>query len=172
MKTKIEIIQADITTVEVDAIVNAANNSLLGGGGVDGAIHHAAGTQLLEECRLLNGCPTGKAKITKGYELPAKYVIHTVGPIWQGGTQNEPELLASCYFSCLQLAVKNKIKSIAFPAISCGVYDYPLQEACHIALESTLNFIKGNDDLEKIIFVSFNDSVYQIYLEAGKNLGL
>ena len=172
MKTQIEIIQADITTLELDAIVNAANNSLLGGGGVDGAIHRAAGTELLEECRLLNGCPTGEAKITKGYKLPAKYVIHTVGPIWQDGKQNEAKLLASCYFSCLQLAVENKIKSIAFPAISCGVYGYPLEEACHIALESTLNFINSNDDLEKIIFVSFNSRVYQIYLEATRKIGL
>lgn len=171
MTTQIEIIRADITTLKVEAIVNAANNSLLGGGGVDGAIHRAAGPDLLEECRLLNGCPTGEAKMTKGYQLPAKYVIHTVGPIWQGGTQNEPELLASCYFSCLQLAVENQIKSIAFPAISCGVYEYPLQKACNIALESTLNFIQGNDDLEKIIFVSFNDSVYQIYLNTRQKLG-
>ena len=171
MTTQIEIIRADITTLKVEAIVNAANNSLLGGGGVDGAIHRAAGPDLLEECRLLNGCPTGEAKITKGYQLPAKYVIHTVGPIWQGGTQNEPELLASCYFSCLQLAVENQIKSIAFPAISCGVYEYPLQKACNIALESTLNFIQGNNYLENIIFVSFNDSVYQIYLNTRQKLG-
>ena len=172
MKTQIEIIQADITTIEVDGIVNAANNSLLGGGGVDGAIHRAAGTELLEECRLLNGCPTGEAKITKGYKLPAKYIIHTVGPIWQGGEQNEAELLASCYSSSLQLAIDNKIKSIAFPAISCGVYDYPLEAACHIALESTLKFINSNDDLTKIIFVSFNNRVYQIYLEAARGLDI
>ena len=172
MKTQIEIIQTDITTLEVDAIVNAANNSLLGGGGVDGAIHRAAGTELLEECRSLNGCPTGEAKITKGYKLPAKYVIHTVGPIWQGGEQNEAKLLASCYFFCLRLAVENKIKSIAFPAISCGVYGYPLEEACHIALESTLKFINSNDYLEKIIFVNFNSRVYQIYLEATRTIGL
>ena len=172
MKTQIEIIQADITTLEVDAIVNAANNSLLGGGGVDGAIHQAAGSELLEECRLLNGCSTGQAKITKGYKLPAKYIIHTVGPIWQGRGENEAELLASCYFSSLQLATDNKIKSIAFSAISCGVYGYPLEEACHIALESALKFINSNDDLEKIIFVSFNDRVYHIYLEAARELGI
>ena len=175
MKTQIEIIKADITAIEVDAIVNAANNSLLGGGGVDGAIHRAAGIELLKECRLLNGCPTGKAKITKGYQLPAKYIIHTVGPIWQGGEKNEPELLTSCYFSSLQLAIENQIKSIAFPAISCGVYGYPLEAACHIALESTLKFINSknsNDELEKIIFVSFNNPIYQIYLETARELGL
>ena len=170
MATLLKVIQNDITTLPIDAIVNAANHSLLGGGGVDGAIHRAAGSQLLEECRLLRGCATGQAKITKGYQLPAKYVIHTVGPVWRGGMQGEPELLTSCYVSSLQLAIENQIKTIAFPAISCGVYGYPIAEACIIALQSTFDFIQDNNYLEQIIFVAFNNNIYQAYLETAKEL--
>ncbi len=172
MATLFNIIQNDITTLKVDAIVNAANHSLLGGGGVDGAIHRAAGSELLQECRLLRGCATGKAKITKGYQLPAKYVIHTVGPFWRGGMQGEPELLAACYVSSLQLATENQIKTIAFPAISCGVYGYPIEEACVIALQSTLEFIQGNNNLEKIIFVAFENKIYQAYIAAANELDI
>ena len=161
--TQIEVLKGDITKFEVDAIVNAANESLLGGGGVDGAIHRAAGGKLLEECRTLNGCETGQSKITKGYNLPAKYVIHTVGPIWRGGNSNERELLKSCYTTALNLAKENGIKSIAFPAISCGVYRFPLEEACKIALDTVKEFIIANDCFEKIIFIDINDTIIDIY---------
>ena len=161
--TQIEVLKGDITKLEVDAIVNAANESLLGGGGVDGAIHRAAGGKLLEECRTLNGCETGQSKITKGYNLPAKFVIHTVGPIWRGGNSNERELLKSCYTTALNLAKENGIKSIAFPAISCGVYRFPLEEACRIAIDTVKEFITANDCFEKIIFIDINDIIINIY---------
>ena len=155
--------KGDITKLSVDAIVNAANTSLLGGGGVDGAIHRAAGHGLLEECITLNGCKTGQSKITKGYNLPAKFVIHTVGPIWHGGNKNERELLKSCYITALNLAKENGIKTIAFPAISCGVYHFPLEEACKIATDTVREFISKNDCFEKIIFIDINDAIIDIY---------
>ena len=163
MKTKIEIIKGDITLLKVDAIVNAANSTLLGGGGVDGAIHHAAGPQLLEACRKLNGCKTGNAKITKGYILPAKFVIHTVGPVWTGGNNNEDKLLASCYRNSLQVAVDNKIKTIAFPAISTGIYRFPLERATKIAVAEVKIFLEKNQSIEQITFVCFDEGTYDIY---------
>lgn len=155
--------KGDITKLSVDAIVNAANTSLLGGGGVDGAIHRAAGHGLLEECITLNGCKTGQSKITKGYNLPAKFVIHTVGPIWHGGNENERELLKSCYITALNLAKENGIKTIAFPAISCGVYHFPLEEACKISIDTVREFISKNDCFEKIVFIDINDAIIDIY---------
>lgn len=163
---RIRLTTGDITKLAVDAIVNAANPSLLGGGGVDGAIHRAAGPELLAECRTLGGCETGQAKITRGYRLPARYVIHTVGPIWQGGHQGEPALLAACYRNCLQLAVTQGIRRIAFPAISCGVYGYPLPEAAHCAVREVRLFLASNASIETVDLVCFNEEVRQVYAQA------
>lgn len=160
---RIELYKADITKMEVDAIVNAANESLLGGGGVDGAIHRAAGPQLLEECKTLNGCKTGDAKITKGYNLPAGYVIHTVGPVWKGGDKDEPELLAGCYKKSLALASENKLKTIAFPNISTGVYGYPKEKAADVAIKTVKDFLASDNSIEQVIFTVFDDENYSIY---------
>jgi O-acetyl-ADP-ribose deacetylase len=160
---RIEIIRGDITKVEVDAIVNAANTTLLGGGGVDGAIHRAAGPELLAECRTLGGCEPGQAKISGGYQLSARFVIHTVGPIWCGGKHEEAQALANCYRNSLQLAVENTIKTIAFPAISCGAYGYPIQKAAQIALKTTHEFLAANDTIEKVMFVLWGEEVYDAF---------
>lgn len=158
-----ELMLGDITTLAIDAVVNAARNSLLGGGGVDGAIHRAAGAELLHECKTLNGCETGQAKMTKGYRLRAKYIIHTVGPVWQGGLYNEPALLASCYKSCLSIANENKIRSIAFPSISTGAYGFPKDLAAIIAVKETRLFMNNNKYPEKVIFVTFSETDHEIY---------
>ncbi|MDT8421480.1 MAG: O-acetyl-ADP-ribose deacetylase [Desulfuromonadales bacterium] len=171
-KTSIEIIQADITTLPVDAIVNAANRSLLGGGGVDGAIHRAAGPQLLEECRRLNGCMTGEAKMTSAYNLPARHVIHTVGPVWDGGKRDEDRLLGKCYRNSLKLADQAGLRSIAFPSISTGVYRFPIERACHIALTETLRFLEQGSSLEKVIFTCFSDQDLQCYRQIYARLSL
>lgn len=160
---KIEILFGDITKLSVDAIVNAANKTLLGGGGVDGAIHRAAGKGLLEECKTLNGCEVGHSKITKGYNLPAKFVIHTVGPIYSNGNKNENELLKSCYLTALNLAIQNNIKTIAFPAISCGIYRFPIDKAAKIAVETVNKFLTQNNQIEKVIFVDINKKVIDEY---------
>ncbi|MCF8297989.1 MAG: O-acetyl-ADP-ribose deacetylase [Saprospiraceae bacterium] len=166
---KIELVQEDITKLKVDAIVNAANTSLLGGGGVDGAIHRVAGLQLLEECKTLNGCRTGEAKITKGYNLPAKFVIHTVGPIWRGGNNNEVELLKNAYKNSLKIAVENKVKTIAFPNISTGVYHFPKQKAAEMAINETKNFLNNFPELEKVYFVCFDNENFDIYKKLLKS---
>jgi len=167
----IKIILGDITRIDVDAIVNAANNTLLGGGGVDGAIHRAAGPKLLEECSRLGGCETGKAKITNGYNLPAKYVIHTVGPIWRGGNNNEDELLAACYRNSLQLAVENNVKTIAFPSISTGVYRFPVKRAARIAILEIIRFLDENNSIDKVFIVCFDDDTLKAYEEALEEIG-
>jgi len=161
---RIIVVEGDITKQRVDAIVNAANSTLLGGGGVDGAIHRAAGPRLLEECRTLGGCPTGQAKITNGYNLPAKWVIHTVGPVWRGGDRGEDELLASCYRASLELAVEKGVRTIAFPAISTGVYSFPLERATAIAVSEVKSFLEKNPSVEKVIFVCFGKRAYECYL--------
>jgi O-acetyl-ADP-ribose deacetylase (regulator of RNase III) len=166
---KLEVRQGDITKLEVDAIVNAANKSLLGGGGVDGAIHRAAGPELLAECRTVGGCPTGEARITRGYNLPARCVIHTVGPVYSGKPQDS-RLLTNCYENSLQLAVENQVASIAFPAISCGVYGYPIGDACKIAVDTTCNFLKSHPELEKVIFILFSDSDREVYSRYLKSI--
>lgn len=163
MTRRIELIQGDITQLEVDAIVNAANSSLLGGGGVDGAIHRAAGPKLLDECRQLDGCKTGEAKITLGYNLPCRHVIHTVGPVWHGGHHNESMFLASCYHNSLLLAVKHKIETLAFPAISTGVYHFPKEHAAQIAVNQVVQFLDQEPSLKRIIFVVFDEENYHIY---------
>jgi O-acetyl-ADP-ribose deacetylase (regulator of RNase III) len=163
---RIMVVEGDITKQKVEAIVNAANSTLLGGGGVDGAIHRAAGPGLLEECRRLAGCPTGRAKITKGYNLPAKWVIHTVGPVWHGGARGEGELLASCYRTSLELAVEMGILTIAFPAISTGAYGFPLERATAIAVREVRSFLEKNPFFEKVVFVCFGKHAYECYLKA------
>lgn len=166
---KLEIVQGDITRLKLDAIVNAANTSLLGGGGVDGAIHRAAGPELLAECKGIGGCPTGEARITKGYRLPAKYVIHTVGPIYSG-SPSDSRLLRNCYRNSLELAAERKIASIAFPAISCGVYGYPIEEASRIAVQTSARFLEDHPLFEKIVFALFSRPDYEVYLDAHQAL--
>jgi O-acetyl-ADP-ribose deacetylase (regulator of RNase III) len=160
---KIEIVRGDITKLDVDAIVNAANASLLGGGGVDGAIHRAAGPELLAECRTLGSCRPGESKITRGYHLPARFVIHTVGPVWRGGEHHEPETLMNCYRSSLQLAVEHGIKTIAFPAISCGAYGYPIPDAAQVALKAGRGFLATDDRIDKVTFVLWGEDIYDAY---------
>jgi len=165
-KDAIEVVQGDITQQAVDAVVNAANTSLLGGGGVDGAIHRAAGPELLAECRTLGGCPTGEAKITRGYRLPAQWVIHTVGPVWRGGKEGEDKLLASCYRRSLEVAVQSGVRSVAFPAISTGIYGFPLERATRIAISEVRAFLKANLGVGKVVFVCFDRSTFNCYEQA------
>ena len=167
MENKIKIIKGDITKVKAEAIVNTANKTLLGGGGVDGAIHRVAGPELLEECKKLGGCETGEAKITKGYNLPAKNVIHTVGPVWQGGEKDEEEKLAACYRNSLKLAAENNIKSVAFPSISTGAYGFPIEKAVVIALREVKNFLKKDKNIKQVIFVLFSGTDFQTYQDSA-----
>ena len=170
MRTPIEILRGDITKISVDAIVNAANTTLLGGGGVDGAIHRAAGTQLLEACRTLGGCPTGEARITRGYNLPAQWVIHTVGPVWSETNKKADGLLASCYRNCFGLAERQGIKSIAFPSLSTGAYRFPVEKACRIALRETLSCLREKKMPEKVIFICFEEKAYRAYTDTWGEL--
>jgi O-acetyl-ADP-ribose deacetylase (regulator of RNase III) len=167
---RIEIRMGDITQLKVDAIVNAANPTLLGGEGVDGMIHWAAGSQLLEECRAIGGCPTGEARITKGYNLPARYIIHTVGPVYRLDGENAISLLTACYKNSLRLAVEQGVSTIAFPAISCGIYGYPAEEACRIALDTTIGFLSSDESVRKVIFVLFSCRNYDIYIDYFKTI--
>ena len=166
---KIELVRGDITQIKADAIVNAANMTLLGGDGVDGAIQHAAGPELLEECRSLSGCRPGEAKLTRAYRLPAKFVIHTVGPFWDGGRRGEAEVLANCYRNSLQLAVAHGLTTIAFPAISCGAFRYPIEQAAQVAMETTWAFLREDEQLAKVIFVLWNDTIHAVYAQAFAN---
>jgi len=170
VKERVEITKGDITKVDADAVVNAANTSLLGGGGVDGAIHRAAGPELLEETRKIGGCPTGEARVSKGYRLPAEWVIHTVGPVWRGGNRGEEELLARCYRNSFQAAVEKGIKRIAFPSISTGAYGFPVERATEISLEETRAFLEIDSTLDKVIFVCFGDEVYNTYLRVFERI--
>jgi O-acetyl-ADP-ribose deacetylase (regulator of RNase III) len=171
MSMTIRAVRGDITTLDVDAVVNAANSTLMGGGGVDGAIHHAAGPELLEECRGLGGCTTGEARLTRGYRLPARWIIHTVGPIWRGGTRAEPELLASCYVNSLRLAVSNQLHSIAFPAISTGAYAYPLPLATEVAISSVRQFPANHQNVREIIFCCYSREDFAIYKRLLRETG-
>src|SRR5438270_8500810 len=162
-ESQLQLLRGDITRLAVDAIVNAANTTLLGGGGVDGAIHRAAGPELLAECKTLGGCRPGEAKITHGYSLPARFIIHTVGPVWSGGDRGEPETLANCYRNSLRVAVENDIRTIAFPAISCGAYRYPIKDAAEIAVETTREFLRNNDSVSQVTFVVSTDEIESAY---------
>jgi O-acetyl-ADP-ribose deacetylase (regulator of RNase III) len=166
VRARLEVRQGDITRLAVDAIVNAANSSLLGGGGVDGAIHRAAGPDLVHECRLLGGCPTGQARITAGYRLPARHIIHTVGPVWRGGGHGEPELLAACYASCLELAVRRQLATIAFPAISTGIFGYPLDAAADVAIATVADALRSTEVPRSVVFCTFDDAATAAYARA------